>query len=104
MHFVFFFTNIVAVLSMAVLALDRLGVILSPFYYYRVMTKFRLKMLLLSTWIASTGITISYIFIGYIRFLVVFSFSTVALTLVFMIITMCLLRHRLNIAKAYDTQ
>ena len=100
----FFFANIVAVLSMAFLALDRLGVILTPFFYYRTLTKFRMKIILVCTWIASLGISIVYFFIGYIRFLVVFSFSTVALTLIFMLITMVLLRRRLKIAKAYDTQ
>jgi len=104
MHISLFFTNIVAVLSMAVLALDRMGVILSPFSYYGIMTKFRLKLIMVSTWIAAGGITIIYLFIGYIRFLVVFSFSTVILTLIFMIITMVLLRRRLKIAKAYEHQ
>ena len=104
MHFVFFFTNIVAVLSMAVLAVDRLGVILSPFSYYRKMSRTRIKITLSCTWIVAMGITVVYFFIGYIRFLVVFSFSTVALTLTFMIITMILLRRRLSVAKAYETQ
>ena len=104
MHFVFFFTNIVAVLSMAVLAVDRLGVILSPFSYYRNMSRFRIKIILLCTWVVAMGITIVYFFIGYIRFLVVFSFSTVALTLTLMIVTMVLLRRRLSVAKAYEMQ
>lgn len=104
MHISLFFTNIVAVLSMAILAIDRMGVILSPFSYYKIMTKFRLKITLVSTWIAAGAITIIYLFIGYIRFLVVFCFSTVILTLIFMIVTMTLLRRRLNIAKAHEHQ
>ena len=104
MHIVFFFTNIVAVLSMAVLALDRLGVILAPFSYYKNMTRIRIKMILACTWLSAIGITIVYLYIGYIRFLVVFSFSTVGLTLTLMIITMILLRRRLNLAKAYEVQ
>lgn len=104
MHFAFFFTNIVAVLSMAVLAVDRLGVILSPFSYYRNMSRFRIKTILLCTWVVAMGITVIYFFIGYIRFLVVFSFSTVALTLTLMVVTMILLRRRLSIAKAVEMQ
>ena len=104
MHLVFFFTNIVAVLSMALLALDRLGVILAPFPYYKNITRLRIKAILTCTWIIAAGITVAYLYMGYIRFLVVFSFSTVGLTLVLMIVTMFLLRHRLNLAKAYEVQ
>lgn len=104
MTFIFFFTNIVAVLSMAVLAIDRLGVILSPFYYYSLVTKRRIKFILLSTWILSAAITIVYLYIGYIRFLAIFAFSTVVFTLIFMVVTMVLLRRRLRIAKQHELQ
>lgn len=104
MTFIFFFTNIVSVLSMAVLAVDRLGVILTPFYYYSVVTKLRIKIILFSTWVISAGITIVYLFIGYIRFLAIFAFSTVVVTLCFMVVTMYLLRRRLRIAKQQELQ
>ena len=104
MTFIFFSTNIVAVMSMAVLTIDRLGIILSPFYYYGVVTKPRMKIILMLTWILSIGITIVYLFIGYIRFLVIFAFSTVVLTFVFMLVTMFLLRRRLGLAKQIEAQ
>ena len=104
MTYIFFLTNTVAVLSMAVLTFDRLGVMLSPFYYYSKMTKNRTAFILASTWIISALITTSYLFIGYIRFLVVFALTTVILTLTIMIITMILLRRRLRQAKANELQ
>lgn len=104
MHFIFFFTNTVSVLSMAVLTIDRLGVILSPFYYYSKLTKSRMIMLLVVAWLLGGMSTIFYLYIGYIRFLVVFAFSTVIFTLIVMVVTWFLLRRRLRMAKANEIQ
>ena len=96
MHFAFFVTNTVAVLSMTVLAVDRFCVAMFPFYYYSKYTKSKMITTLLATWMISVSVSISYFFIGYIRFLVVFASSSVIITLIFMVVTMYILRKQLE--------
>lgn len=96
MHFAFFVTNTVAVLSMTVLAVDRFCVAMFPFYYYSKYTKSKMITTLLATWMISVSVSISYFFIGYIRFLAVFASSSVIITLIFMVVTMYILRKQLE--------
>ena len=96
MHFAFFVTNTVAVLSMTVLAVDRFCVAMFQFYYYSKYTKSKMITTLLATWMISVSVSISYFFIGYIRFLAVFASSSVIITLIFMVVTMYILRKQLE--------
>ena len=96
MTYLFFVFNGVSILSMALLSIDRLGVLLNPFYYYEKMTKNKTFLILGSIWVISLALPILYLEFGYIRFLAIFSCSSVALTLVVMVSTMMLLRLRVN--------
>ena len=96
MHFTVFVTNTVAVLSMTVLAVDRFSVAMFPFYYYSKYTKSKMIATLLATWMISVTVSISYFSIGYIRFLAVFASSSVIITLIFMLVTMYVLRKQLE--------
>lgn len=96
LHYTFFALNGVSVLSMTVLSLDRLGVLLNPFYYYNKMTKRRTILLLLFTWGLSSGLAGAYFKLGYIRYLAIFGFTTIVLTMVVMVTTMALFKRRLT--------
>lgn len=100
LHYSFFLTNSVAVFSMTVLAVDRLGVILMPFCYYSKAKKPRIILVLCGTWCLAACITLSYFFVGYIRFLIIFACTSIFVTLAFMIVTMILLRRLLVKAKS----
>ena len=95
-HFTVFVTNTVAILSMTVLTVDRYCVAMFPFYYYSKYTKSKMIATLLATWMISVSVSISYFFIGYIRFLAVFASSSVIITLIFMVVTMYMLRKQLE--------
>ena len=95
LHLSFFITNGVSVLSMAALSIDRLGVLLYPFFYYEKVTRFRTMVILLLTWVVSLGMGLSYLCFGYIRYLTIFSVMTVMLTMLVMIATMVLFKYRL---------
>lgn len=102
MHYLFFMTNSVSVLSMAFLSIDRLGVLLNPFYFYRLMTRSRTIAVLILTWLISGGLSVIYFKVGYLRYLVVFSLTTVAMTMVIMIATMVLFKRRLAESERAD--
>jgi len=95
LHLSFFITNAVSVLSMTALSVDRLGVLLYPFVYYEKVTRLRIIFILVCTWFLSIGMAVSYIWIGYIRYLTIFAVMTVMLTMLVMIATMVLFKYRL---------
>lgn len=96
LHYTFFVFNSVSVLSMALLSIDRLGILLDPYYYYSVMTKARTIILLVLIWVTSFALSGVYFEVGYIRYLAVFSLTTVAVTMIVMIVTMVLFKQRLS--------
>ena len=99
LHYTFFITNGVSVLSMAILSMDRLGVLLNPFLYYNIMTKQKMIGLLVCTWILFGSLACLYFRFGYIRYLAIFALSTVVLTTIVMVITMILFNRRLRESK-----
>lgn len=99
LHFTFFVTNKVSVLSMALLSIDRLGVLFNPFTYYQKFTKLRTYIMLGTTWIVSISLATLYFKFGYIRFLAIFSISTVMVAGFFMIATYILFKFRLKQCK-----
>ena len=102
MHYLFFMSNSVSVLSMAFLSIDRLGVLLNPFYFYRLMTRTRTIAVLVSTWLISGGLSVIYFEVGFLRYLVVFSLTTVGLTMLIMVATMVLFKRRLAESERAD--
>ena len=102
MHYLFFLTNSVSVLSMAFLSIDRLGVLLNPFYFYQVITRARTIVVLILTWLISAALSVMYFQVGYLRYLVVFSLTTVTLTMIIMVATMILFKRRLTESERAD--
>lgn len=99
MTYLFFLTNGVSVLSMAVLSIDRMGVLLNPFFYYAHLKRTTMLAVLLTAWIVMSLLPVVYLRVGYIRFLAIFASSTVALTMFVMATTMVLLRRRVRAAQ-----
>jgi 7 transmembrane receptor (rhodopsin family). len=102
LHYTFFTLNSVSVLSMAFLSIDRLGVLLNPYYFYRIMTRVRTIAFLILAWFVSAGLSVIYFNVGYIRYLVVFSLTSVTLTMIIMVATMILFKRRLTESERAD--
>ena len=96
LHSGFFITNGVSVLSMGLLSIDRLGILLNPFVYYAKVTRVRTIMMIIITWVLSGALVSMYFSFGYIRFLFMFSTTTLLVSMLFMIATVILFKYRLR--------
>ena len=96
LHSGFFITNGVSVLSMTLLSIDRLGILLDPFAYYAKLTRMRTIVLIVVTWLLSGALVSLYFGLGYIRFLFMFSTTTLLISMICMIATTILFKYRLR--------
>lgn len=67
---------------MAVKCIDRVIAILNPIHYRKGMKPHTCFVVILSTWVCSGLLVIPYFYVGYIRYLKIFSFVTVAIAFI----------------------
>ena len=99
LHSGFFITNGASVLSMTLLSMDRLGCLINPFIYYAKVTRPRTIIMIVLTWLLAGSLVSLYLTFGYIRFLFIFSATTLFACMLMMVLTTILFMFRLQQSK-----
>ncbi|XP_057296493.1 octopamine receptor beta-2R-like [Hydractinia symbiolongicarpus] len=79
-HYTLFSFNGVSILTMSLLCIDRIVALLKPLKYRNGLKNWKCYLMISSTWILANLLLIPYFEIGYIKYLTVFSYFTVAVT------------------------
>ena len=99
LHCGLFVINGVSILTLALLCVDRVIALLKTTLYIEGMSAKRGDLLILLTWVCSCLLCTPYLFIGYIRYLTIFSGGTVTIAFVSLMVTALVYRHRLKPKK-----
>ena len=99
MHCGLFVINGVSILTLALLCADRVVALLKTTVYIEGMSARRGYFLILLTWICSCLLCTPYLFIGYIRYLSIFSGGTVTIAFVSLMVAAIVYKERLKPKK-----
>ena len=99
LHCGLFVINGVSILTLALLCVDRVIALLKTTLYIEGMSARRGNLLILLTWVCSCLLCTPYLFIGYIRYLTIFSGGTVTIAFVSLMVTALVYRQRLKPKK-----
>ncbi|XP_057296494.1 cholecystokinin receptor-like [Hydractinia symbiolongicarpus] len=80
LHYTLFSINGVSILTMSLLCIDRIVALLKPLKYRNGLKNWKCYLIISSTWIFGNLLVIPYFKIGYIKYLAVFSYFTVVVT------------------------
>ena len=92
LHCGLFLINGASILTMSLLCVDRVLALLKPLKYRKGMKEWKLLVMLSSTWITSSLLIIPYFNMGYIKYLAVFSYTTVSITGISLVVAMVIYR------------
>lgn len=79
-HYALFAINGVSILTMSLLCIDRIVALLKPLKYRNGLKLWQSSLMISSTWILSNLLVMPYFKIGYIKYLAIFSYFTVVIT------------------------
>jgi len=93
-HIPLFLNGGVSILTLSILSLDRVVALLRPFKYRDGVKPWKVFATLSLTWVTSGLLTIVYFYIGYIKYLMVYAFTTVLFSTACLIFTTIVYRKK----------